>query len=222
MPDGRLDIDTLRDNGGLFAGAEEATATRLLRRSVTQSMPRGTVLFAMGEHAQFLYLLLAGSVALRGEVETGLATVVEIVPAGHAFLATAAILGMSYPLSAVALTDLRLLAIPSEALREAMRRDEGLARASLALMGAEWRLMVDQVLDLKLRPAEQRVARFLLRRATAEAEVAELPEPRGAIAARLGMTPETLSRSLAALEAKGFIRLSARRAELLNRARLLG
>ena len=53
--------------------------------------------------------------------------------------------------------------------------------------------------------AETRVTRFLERRASKEAGAAgpDLPEPRIAIAARLGMTPETLSRTLTALEKKG-------------------
>jgi DNA-binding MarR family transcriptional regulator len=85
-------------------------------------------------------------------------------------------------------------------------------------------MLVDQVVDLKLRPAERRVARFLARRVPEEpgAGPAELPEPRSAIAARLGMTPETLSRALNAMEAKELIRLSPRRADVPDRARLLG
>lgn len=93
----------------------------------------------------------------------------------------------------------------------------------MQLLARHWRLMVDQVVDLKLRPAERRVGRFLARRVPEEAGAsgsAELPEPRSAIAARLGMTPETLSRVLNAMEQQGVVRLSPRRAEVFDRDRL--
>jgi hypothetical protein len=44
-----------------------------------------------------------------------------------------------------------------------------------------------------------------------------MPEARSAIAARLGMTPETLSRTLAALEAAVPIRVSPRRIDVPDR-----
>src|SRR4051812_36247468 len=67
------------------------------------------------------------------------------------------------------------------------------------------------------------LATYLARRVPEEAGAgpAELPEPRGALAARLGMTPETLSRTLNALEARGAIRLSAKRADVVDRALLM-
>jgi CRP/FNR family transcriptional activator FtrB len=123
----------------------------------------------------------------------------------------------------VALTEVRTLALPAEAFRARVAEEPPLARATIELLARHWRLMMDQVVDLKLRPAERRVARFLARRVPEEpgAGPAELPEPRSAIAARLGMTPETLSRSLTALEAQGLIRVAPKRADVLDRARLL-
>ena len=119
----------------------------------------------------------------------------------------------------MALTDVRVLMIPAETCREGLSEDPALGRAMVELLARHWRMMVDQVVDLKLRSSERRVARFLARRVPEEAGAgpAELPEPRGAIAARLGMTPETLSRTLKALEARGLIRLSAKRADVIDR-----
>ncbi len=205
-----------------FAAAGEAAMARLLRPSFTQQLPRGTILFDQGEVPGFLHLLLAGSVGLRAEAETGAGTIVEIFAAGELFLAPAAILGLPYLASGEALTDVRVLMIPAETFREGLAQDPRIARAAIELLARHWRLMVDQVVDLKLRPAERRVARFLARRVPEEAGAgpAELPEPRAAIAARLGMTPETLSRALTGLEQQGLIRLSAKRADVINRTKL--
>lgn len=205
-----------------FATAGEAAMARLLRPSFTQQLPRGAILFDQNELPDFVHLLLAGSVGLKAEAEGGTATCVEIFGPGELFLVPAAVLSLPYLASGVALTDVRVLMIPAETFREGIAQDPALARATIELLSRHWRLMVDQVVDLKLRPAERRVARFLARRVpeAAGAGAAELPEPRAAIAARLGMTPETLSRALAALEQQGLIRLSARRADVVDRARL--
>lgn len=207
-----------------FASAGDAAMERLLRPSFTQLLPRGAVLFEQREHPNFLHLLLAGSIGLQAKDEAGAETMVEIFSGGELFLAPAVVLSLPYLASAVALTEVRVLMIPADTFRQGIAEDTALARATIELLARHWRLMVDQVVDLKLRPAERRLARFLARRVPEEqgAGLAELPEPRGAVAARLGMTPETLSRALASLEAQGLVRTEAKRVSVLDRARLLG
>lgn len=192
-----------------FFGAAGAEAmAELVRLSFTQLLPRGTVVFEQDEQPDFLHVLLAGSIGLQTTAETGGKTIVEIFGPGEVFLAPAVLLRLPYLASAVALTEIRVLMIPAESFRAGVRSDVALAGATIELLARHWRLMVDQVVDLKLRSAEGRVARFIARRVSEEsgAGTAALPEPRTAIAARLGMTPETLSRTLTALEEKGALR----------------
>lgn len=222
MPNRPLNIDLIR-RSPFFAAAGEAAMERLLRSSFAQQLPRGVVVFEQHERADFLHLLLEGSVGLRAEDEAGQTTIVEIFGPGELFLAPAAVLRMPYLVSGVVLAASRVLMIPADAFREAIGADPALSRAVVELLSRHWRLMVEQVVDLKLRPAECRVARFLARRVPEEAGAGsvDLTEPRAAIAARLGMTPETLSRALAALEARGAIRISPRWADVADRAALL-
>ncbi len=191
-----------------FSAAGAESMAELVRLSFTQLLPRGAVVFEQGDPADFLHLLLSGSIGLQAAAETGGRTIVEILRAGEVFLAPAVLLRLPYLASAIALTEVRVLMIPAEPYRERARHDLALAGATIELLSRHWRLLVDQVVDLKLRCAEDRVARFLAHRIPEEsgAGTAALPEPRTAIAARLGMTPETLSRTLATLEDKGRLR----------------
>ena len=75
-----------------FASAGAAAMNALLRPSFTQLLPGGAVMFEQHEAADFLHLLLTGSVGLMARDETGAETVVEIFSAGDLFLAPAVIL----------------------------------------------------------------------------------------------------------------------------------
>ncbi len=195
----------LLERSAFFQAAGSAAMSELLRISFTHLLPKGTVLFEQGDEPEFLHILLAGSIGLQAQGERGDPTLVEILCAGEVFLAPAVMLNLPYLASATALTEVRVLMVPAEAFREAYARSLPLCRATAELLARHWRLMVDQVVDLKVHDAETRVTRFLQQRASKEPGEAspDLPEPRIAIAARLGMTPETLSRTLALLEKKG-------------------
>lgn len=206
--------------GPLLAAAGPETRTRLLLRAHALALPRGAQIIAQGAEADRLYILLQGSVGLSTAEEGGAATMVEILAAGDAFPVCAVILQVPHPVSAVALAPCRLMAIPAEDVRAAAAADAGLMHAALEQMARQWRLLIEQVVDLKTRDATQRAARFLLRRMPAQRGAVEIPEPRGAIAARLGMTPESLSRALHGLEAAGVLRLHGRRVDVPDRAAL--
>lgn len=223
MPDKGVTAQ-LVERSPFFAAAGAAAMAELLRPSFTQLLPRGTTLFEQGEEPDFLHMLLGGSIGLQAAVEGCGRTIVEIFGPGEVFLAPAVVLRMPYLASAVALTEIRVLMVPAEAFRDGIARSHDLCRATTQLLARHWRMMVDQVVDLKLRPAEARVARFVARRVSEEvgAGSAALPEPRGAIAARLGMTPETLSRALAGLEQKGKLRRASEGADVVDRAALTG
>ena len=223
MPDKSVTAK-LVERSPFFAAAGPAAMAELLRPSFTQLLPRGTTLFDQGEEPDFLHMLLEGSIGLQANVEGCGRTVVEIFGPGEVFLAPAVVLRMPYLAAAVALTEIRVLMVPAEAFRDGVSRSHELCRATMQLLARHWRLMVDQVVDLKLRPAEARVARFVARRVSEEAGAgsAALPEARSAIAARLGMTPETLSRALAGLEQKGKLRRAADGADVIDRAALTG
>lgn len=202
---------SLIERSPFFLTAGEAATAALLRASFTQLLPRGAVLFEQGEAAEFLHMTLEGSIGLQARDERGAATTVEIFGAGELYLVPAALLGLPYLASAVALTEVRVLMIPADAFREVMASSIPLNRATTELLARHWRLMVEQVVDLKLRSAEERLARFIARRVPEQsgAGCAMLPEPRTAIAGRLGMTPETLSRAMATLEKQGKLRRDA-------------
>lgn len=216
-------VTTLIEKSPFFQAAGPAAMADLLRPGFTQLLPRGAVLFEQGDDPDFLHMVLEGSVGLQASVEEAGRTMVELFGPGEVFLAPAVVLCLPCLASAVALTEVRVLMIPADVFRDGVSRSHDLCRATTQILARHWRLMVDQVVDLKLRSAEERVARFVARRVSEEAGAgnALLPEPRTAIAARLGMTPETLSRALTGLEQKGKLQRGSGCATVADRTALV-
>jgi CRP/FNR family transcriptional regulator, transcriptional activator FtrB len=164
------------------------------------------VLSQQGDMPQFLHVLLAGQVALSSTAADGTTAVVEVVhPLSH-FVLAAVLSELPYLLTARTITRSRLLAIDAPALLELVRGDASLASTLLRSVSREFRSMVRQVRDLKLRTAAQRLGCYLLALVEdGEAMKAEfrLPFDKGLLAARLGCRQENLSRAFAALRAYG-------------------
>jgi CRP-like cAMP-binding protein len=74
------------------------------------------------------------------------------------------------------------------------------------MLSHHWRELVGQITDLKLKSSSQRLGAYLLTLATgpSSSEV-RLPSERQLVAARLGMTPESLSRAFARLRPLGVL-----------------
>jgi CRP/FNR family transcriptional activator FtrB len=166
----------------------------------------GDILSHQGSMPEFLHILLEGQVALTSTAADGTTAVVEVVhPVGH-FVLASVLAELPYLMTARAVTPCRLLAIDATILLDLVRRDTSLANALLRSVSREFRTMVRQVRDLKLRTAAQRLGCYLLALVKdGEAIQADfrLPFDKGLLAARLGCRQENLSRAFAALRAYG-------------------
>lgn len=210
----------LKTSGLLLGEASAAVRAALLAHATPVVLPRGATILMQDAPSDRLLVLLHGSVGLTSADSDGAATVVDIVTAEEALSIAAVMLRMPHPVTAIALTPCRLLSIAADDFREAAAADAGLMRAAMDQMARQWHRLMDQVVDLKTRDATQRAAGFLLARLPAGRSAVDLPESRGAIAARLGMTPESLSRALHGMEDAGLLRLHGRRVDVPDRAAL--
>lgn len=189
----------------VLAGLAPERLGELLEGAFVHSLPRGAVLFQQGGEARFLHVVLAGRIALMAGSADASETVVEFFKAGDLFIAPAVVLDLPYLMSARVVEDARVLMLPAERFRGLLARDHALTTAVMRELARHWRLLVRQIKDLKLRSAPQRLASYLLTLTDASRGAASvtLPEERRLLAARLAMTPESLSRAFATLRALG-------------------
>ena len=98
-----------------------------------------------------------------------------------------------------------------------------LARAMVDMLARHWRVLIGLMKDLKLHDARSRTALWLARQVEGKPDgVVHLDEAKAVLARRLGMTPESLSRTLAALEAEGTIRTRGQSIDVLDAEALGG
>jgi CRP/FNR family transcriptional regulator, nitrogen fixation regulation protein len=171
-------------------------------------------IYGEGEPADYLYKVLSGAVRTYKVLIDGRRQVGSFYLAGDIFgLET----GEEHTFSAEAITKCKVLVINHGALVARARTDQEVAFQLWALTGRELLRLQDHLL-LLIKNAPERVAAFLLKmaeRLSAENSV-DLPMSRRDIADYLGLTIETVSRSLTQIENTGAVTFSSRRRFVLN------
>ena len=189
----------------LFAGLRPGTLERLSHHALMRRLLAGTELFDQGERPLYLHVLLEGSVELLGRSSEYRETVVELLTPVDAFILAAALTDTPYLMAARVVTASRVVLLRAETLRQQLVADPALSLAMLASLSCHYQGLVRQVKNLKLRSTTQRLGCYLLSltgRAGKGGSV-RLPFDKRRIASQLGMSAETLSRTLAALRPYG-------------------
>ena len=206
----------------IFRDVPPEVCDRLAIGAFVQTLPKGALLFEQGGEAEFLHVLLEGRCGLVGARTDGEECVVEIMHSGSAFILPAILLEAPYLMSARVLEKSRIAMLPAGPLRRALDHEPLLMRAAAFDLARYWRILVQQIKDLKLRSAHERVAAHLsmmCRETSTGSATLNLEQEFRSIAARLGMTPESWSRSIRQLENVG-VRSAGRRIEIEDVGRL--
>jgi len=204
--------------------ASPQLSTSLLRDSInvmgaTVPYSRNTEIFGENEPADYVYKVLAGAVRTYKVFADGRRQIGGFYLPGDVF-------GLEtddcHTFSAEAINDAKILVVKRTALMALAIRDNEVARELWSMMGQEMRRVQDHIL-LLIKSAKERVVGFLLEMAerVPGGNNIELPMTRQDIADYLGLTMETVSRTLTDLQTGASIKLaSARRIVLQDRGAL--
>lgn len=188
----------------LFAPLPEASLRAIAEVAGLQRFSNHAYLFREGEEPDFVYCFVEGGVVLVGGGDAHEA-VIEFFGPGESVLLPAALLGLPYLVSARATSDGQALLIPAYKLRKLIDEDVALAAQCARVLSGHWRVLISQLKEIKTQGATERLARFLISKAEHETGAATLvlPGMKKEVATRLGIQPETLSRTLRKLKAYG-------------------
>jgi CRP-like cAMP-binding protein len=183
------------------------------------SFRRNAEIYGEEEPAEYLYRVISGAVRTYKILSDGRRQIGAFYLPGDMFGLE---IGEEHTFSAEAITDSKILVIKRTAVVGLAARDNDVARQLWTLTGRELQRVQDHIL-LLIKTARERVVSFLLEMAgrLSANNVVELPMSRQDIADYLGLTIETVSRTLTHLELAAAIELpSSRRIILRNRAAL--
>jgi CRP-like cAMP-binding protein len=219
LANGHLVADILA-NLPLFRHTSPARLAELARHSRAEHVLRGATIARRGERARGLMAVAYGLVklSLKGEHEK----VLRLVGPGETFGEAMLFLDKPLPVDAVAVADTLLIVVPAGPLLALIDADREFARGMLASLSQRMHALVADFEATTQHGARERLVAYLESLAPPGAAPAavRLPASKTVIAARLGVTKETLSRLLRQLSDESLIVMTKRDIILLDRQRL--
>ena len=197
---------------------EAAPWALLAQGQVPRTYAPGQFIYLQGTQAEVFYYLLSGSARSFLSSEEGGERVLTIHRAGDLMGEAAFFDGCPRVTSAVAATECQVVAIDRERLDQVLRAHPELALPMLQYLARTVRLLSDHVDGMSFRPADQRVARFLLT-LPAEADGA-LRCTHEEIGAAVGASRVTVSRVLGDFARRGWVETGYRTMRITHRAAL--
>jgi CRP-like cAMP-binding protein len=192
----------------LFSGLPPETLEGIVAESRRIQGKKGQELFSIGDSADAFFYVVEGWVKLYRLNREGEEAVIHVIAPGETF-AEAAVFGhlRKYPVNAQYVEDSTLLAIPRSSFTDRIAATPDLALHILGAISARQRYLIQQIEQLTVKDAPQRIGTFLLhlcqsRHPTAANEpmIVDLPYDKILISRRLNIQPETFSRALKKLK----------------------
>lgn len=203
----------------LFANGADASLERLAAASSLQDAPARTVLITENEPVKSLYTLLSGAVELVCERVDRRFTL--CVATGVQPLMLCAVLTGHSPFSVRVIEPSRFIVTPAKLTNELISRDCGLAERFLHEAAERWLHAIENFKAHRLLTASERIADWILAADRNNGGNGEIVIPFGkrVLASYLGMAPEQLSRTFAALASAG-VSVNGRNITVADRAAL--
>lgn len=198
----------------LFVGLPVADIAAVASFALTKHLAKGDYLFREGDPAQGFYVVQRGGINVHRVSAAGKEQVIHIFRPVESFAEATLASEGGYPADARATEASAVVLVPKRDFIALLRSRPELALRMLGSMSQHLRVLVGLLDDLALKDAETRVANWLLKRCPqplrAGAIVIELDRTKRVLAAELGATSETLSRTLARFRDQKLLRVAGR------------
>jgi len=210
----RIEIRELLHNHPLFVAFDDARFQRITAAAQLVKIEPQQVLFQRGDRARAFFIVAEGQVRLFLQSRGGDEKILALVNPGQSFAEAVMFMqGPIYPVSAGATEATTLISIPNADFLAALKDDTGTCLRLLGAFSQRLHAQVQEIEELTLESAGNRLIRHLARRAVRDEDGAlrvHFEETRQMLASQLSIKPETLSRLTRALSDAGLIESDGR------------
>jgi len=202
----------------LFRHVSREHLDEIQRAAQSLYYPRGALVARRGELVPGLIAVAYGMVKLALRSAAGAERVIRLVGPSQTFGEVVMFMRRPLPVDAVAVVDTRIVMVPAEPLLAMVASDAQFGLNLISSLSERMHALICDFEATTMHGATERLAAYLesLAETTGAARVT-LPAPKKLIAARLGMTKETLSRTLHELAQKKLVAVAGRDILLLDR-----
>ena len=204
----------------LFSKLDDDQLARVEAMAQETLLRDGQTLFHAGDEARRFYLVREGKMKLSRLALNGNEKVIEVVSAGFTFAEALMFADRPrYPVRSSAIGETRVMGFDSQAFKAMLRESVDTCFRLMGDMSLRLRHLIKEIDDLTLQTATGRVAGFLYGQSVYKGQkrtAFELDMPKGVLASRLSVKPETFSRILHSFIDQGLVNVQGAHVEFLN------
>lgn len=194
----------------IFQGLRDEERLEIAGAAASRQYKKGEFIYRPGDKSRTLYVLHEGRVKLSRLNAAGREQVLRVLGPGDFFGELSLFSSLPHTDSAQALGEVTMCALDGAELKELMARQPAIAFKVMDALSQRLEKADGLLEAVSLSSVTQRLAGMLLELSLGRKTV-NLPMSKGDFASQLGMSQETLSRRLAALQEEGVITLSGHR-----------
>ena len=182
---------------------------KLERIGRTKTFSKNEQLFSAGDEADFLPIVLNGRIKVVRFLEAGKEIILNVFSDGEIFAIPPILDGKTYPATAIAMEDTKLLLIYKEDFHALLSESAEFSKYIMSRMSSLMREITASMQNLATASPEKRVTNILIRLANKEESngSVKIPIRRQDIAEMAGLTTETTIRTVRKLADKNLINI---------------
>lgn len=198
----------------LFIGLPSADIFAIAALVVPKQLDKGDYLFREGDRSEGFYIVQKGAINVHRVSAAGKEQVIHLFRPIESFAEATLATERGYPADARATESSTVLLVPKRDFVDLLRRRPELSLRMLGSMSQHLRVIVGLLDDLTLKDIETRLANWLLKQcprplSNGAVEI-KLDRTKRVLAAEMGITSETLSRTLAKFRDQKLLRVSGK------------
>ncbi len=204
----------------LFGGLSQQELAKVSGISRAKSYSGGTLIFSQGDEARGFFLIAKGTVRIFQLSPDGKEHLLHTFHDSESF-GEAAAFGMGiFPANAETIGESELIFVPLKDFKLLLSQNPDLSVKIIANLSMLLHILVEQIASLTLKDATTRIIEYILslvkEKNACGRVILELPIKKGALASRLNITQETLSRGFQKLRAQKLLKVEGKSITIEN------